>query len=144
MASNRARGKAFEKRIADYLVSIGWQVQRAPSQAKFIGPGRFVCVASDFFGALDIIAIHPKQMFTLCIQATLHSGIGKKKKDLESVTWNLVAQRVQIWQKTESLRGGVRVLVKNNDAPDGWEEHIFRLVDGSWPAEGILGDYRPL
>lgn len=130
-----AAGKRFEKQIADFLVSLGWRVERANPKLMFLGPGRMISKAHDFFGNTDHIAVHPGVPFTLFIQASLDSGMGPlKMRKMDEMAWN-AAQRRQVWLKDRTARG--RIIVHYR-LPDRWEERSFRMQEGAWP-ESILG-----
>lgn len=135
LASNRARGNAFEKRIQEYLESIGYAVERARAKIIWIPGGivngkkqlRPISTSHDHFGCCDLIGIHPDRPFTIFIQTTLGSLTGRKEK-MQNFKWNLSAQRVQVWTRIESMQSGIRVLEL---CPNGeWLETIFRLKDG--------------
>jgi hypothetical protein len=133
--SNRAAGKRFENRIADYLKSLGFAVEKARAVVKFVGPGKAISGPQDILGVADIMAIHPQRSWTLFIQATLGS-ISPRLKKLESVDWSITGQRVQLWTRQVGMQGGIRVLTLNQDK--GWVEEFFRLKNGKWPPDGIL------
>lgn len=139
--ATRAAGNRFELRVKHFLESIGWTADKARQAAKFLGPGRIVGTPNDFFGCIDIMAVHPEKTYTLLVQTTLDSGIGRKKRDLEAVRWNLTAQRVQIWVPA-AMQSGIRALTLlsrgGNAEPARWSEQFFRMIQGEEPIGGIL------
>jgi len=126
----RGNGLRFEKDIADYLRSIGFAVDlAAPVRRSWRGPGgRMVHrnIKVDFFGVLDIMAIHPDMPYFLPIQATITRGaVAKKKRDMETVEWNLSASRPQIWVKGH----GSEI---DTDGLNGMLVSIFTMTKSGW------------
>lgn len=139
MGSTREKGKRFERRIKDYLISLGWTVDIARAAVHFVGPGKCFSSQCDFFGCADIVAIHSTQLYTLFIQAHAGEAFAKKRKDLENMKWGLT-QRVQLWVPQNEIRQGIRVFNMMARYPDipTWREFIFRMKNGEPPPEGIL------
>ncbi len=70
----------------------------------------FISQRQDLFGCVDIVAVLPKDCGRpLFIQATLHTGLGKKLKDLSAVPWDFLHVHVQIWHKRSD---GVTIIHK--------------------------------
>ena len=138
-SSTREKGKRFERRIRQYLESLGWTVDVARAAIHFIGPGKCFSSQCDFFGCADLICIKPDKPYTLFIQAHAGEAYAKKRKDLELVKWS-PAQRVQLWVPQEGILSGVRVfhLSAIHDDQTDWSEYIFRVKDGSEPPQGVL------
>ena len=138
----RAAGARFEDKCKKFLESLGWTADKARQAVKFIGPGRAVGTANDFFGCVDVMAVNPDKNYTLFVQCTKDSGVGRKKRDLEAVRWNLDSQRVQVWLPLQGMRGGIRVLRLmshgTNEREAVWVETLFRMATGVEPEGGVL------
>jgi hypothetical protein len=80
--SSRSKGLAKEKALARILTSVGYRVERAPLTARFIGKGRIVSVASDFFGSVDIEAIRRRTPMLL-IQACDNGNASHRRRKIE-------------------------------------------------------------
>lgn len=140
--SRREAGRRLETRIQKYLESLGWVVDKARAAVKFIGPGKFVSSRNDFWGFGDLSAIHPLRDFTLVVQTTLDSGVGRKRERAESIPWNLNVQRIQVWQPVASIQSGMRVLwLRKFTEPATWEDYIFKMKPREWPPSRILDNY---
>jgi hypothetical protein len=137
--SNRAAGQRFEKKIKDYLESIGFVVEKARASVIWIkkGPGKPTPISThhDLFGVADMIAIHPAKKYTLFVQATRDvSDAAPRRRKLEAVPWNHEAQRVQLWMLQPGIRGGIRVeelLPATGTAAQFWRENFFKLTNGA-------------
>lgn len=131
--NKKASGDRWEKRIQEYLISLGFKTDRAKRQIRMVGPGKWFSTPYDFLGVADIIAVHKDKPYTLFVQATTADPNCKKEK-MEKMGWNLNAQKVQIWTKFRSIQSGCRILNLKNKST--WEEHIFRIKDGI----NLMGD----
>jgi len=78
MVSTRAKGSKKEKEVADLFSWAEFAVSRAPLTAKFIGPGRVVSIAADFFGAFDLLAKRRGDPTVWC-QVTFENHAAKRK-----------------------------------------------------------------
>lgn len=139
--SNREAGNRFENRCRDYLESLGFAVDKARAKVMMIRDNktnkmRMISGPNDFFGCADLIAVHPSRPYTLFLQCTLDSGVGRKKDKLLAVPWNLSVQKVQIWMRQDGVKSGIRVTQFFAGAI--WQECIFRMHDGENPPEGVL------
>ncbi len=65
----------------------------------------FVSTRNDILGAIDLICVSPT--YIRMIQATMHTGTGKKLADLRQVPWPYDKVEVQLWIK----KGPRRVVV---------------------------------
>ena len=152
---NKARGDAFEKLVRAYLESIGWQVDKArPTLKRFFNPRTqgigYSSTQNDFWGVADLIAVKPSKQYTLVIQCTLHTGYKLKRDKLETINWNLDAQRVMIWTpdvrvgakkyKTDMRVFWMRDYVKDDagNRKGIWQEHYIRLENGIAPVTGLI------
>jgi len=103
MTSKRAKGNAFQDQICKYLEKQGWVCHNQKTVAKWI-PFKQIWTSqrNDLFGALDILAVNGESI--LGIQATLHTGIGKKIADVGAIPWPYEKMDIQIWQKKSPRR----------------------------------------
>lgn len=136
--SNREAGNRFEKRIEQYLISLGFAVERARAKIIWIpgqgGQRRPISTSHDIFGCVDLVGVHPAKSYTLFVQTTL--GDPKPRMDkLQAFRWNVGVQRVQLWQRQDGVLSGLRV---RRLEPMGWEESIFRMKDGVPPPAEVL------
>lgn len=95
--NNRSKGNVHEKKVADYLKTQGYQVERSFGKPGWrLGVGLVFC-ARDLFGAFDIVAIRKPDEVRF-IQVT--SGAVAERR----------ARAFQVWPKSEvweHLRAGV-------------------------------------
>lgn len=139
--STRAAGQRFELRCKKYLESVGFTVDKARAALRSFGPGKYFSSPCDFFGCADLIAVHPDKPYTLFVQcyASPGHGPGNKLKELGAVKWNLKAQNVQLWQRVDSIAGGIRTLIRREvDGQMAWGEMIWRMRNGEEPEGGLL------
>jgi len=135
-AGNRAAGKRFEKKLEDFLVTLGYRVQKAGQRVLWLKDKkthkiRPISLSADFFGCIDLIGIHPNKCQTLFVQATLDHVTGRKKDEIQQIPWNFSGQKVQLWRRQDGIMGGIKVEALQ---PEGtWHETIFRLRPGEWP-----------
>jgi len=100
--STRQTGNDFQDYIQKWLEEKGWVVHNQKTVSRAIPiKGKVVWVSQrqDIWGCLDLIA-KKSGKFTLFIQATTHTGRGKKERDLMTVPWG-DADEVQIWMKRD-------------------------------------------
>ena len=57
MNNTRAKGKRLEKKARSILEFDGWLVEQANPKLCFIGPGKVISKAHDFFGCWDLVAV---------------------------------------------------------------------------------------
>ena len=57
MKNTKAKGKRIEKDARLILEAEGWLVEQANPKLCFIGPGRMISKAHDFFGCWDFVAV---------------------------------------------------------------------------------------
>lgn len=132
--SNKSRGRAFEKKIQEYLESVGFKTDYARPTFRFLGPGRVISGPNDILGCIDIIGVHAEKPYTLFIQATASAptsgNVAPRKHKMEMVAWNFAHHRVQVW--TRYAPGMIRAytLKKTPDHKQEWSESIFRLRPG--------------
>ncbi len=127
--NNRAAGQRFEAKCKKYLESIGFTVDKARAALHFIGPGKFFSSQCDFFGAADLMAIHPAKTYTLFVQCHRGTSLNPRREKLEKVPWNFKAQKVQLWTADEIVRGGIRTWIRESWAL-GWEEARWKMESG--------------
>ena len=107
--NTRAKGNRFQDRIEKILKSWGWTVHNqktVSSLMKKIGKdGKlqefWISKRNDIFGAIDISARKPGEK-PLNIQATLHTDLKKRTKQLAAIPWALDHEDIQIWQGKEN------------------------------------------
>lgn len=96
--STKSKGTAHEKKVADYLLAQGYQVERGFKKVAFI-KGRMLAITKDLFAAFDIVAIRSPDDVRF-IQVTASRGGGdvaaRKRKCFE--VWP--ASEVWEWIKT--------------------------------------------
>lgn len=139
--TSRQKGKAFETKIRKYLESVGFTVDVARPTIKYCGPGKIFSGPNDFWGCLDLIAVHPEKAFTLGIQASCDVGnVAAKKKKCEAIPWNIMVQNIQIWVPLEGVRGGIRTYQLGIVQPTGiqWREILWAMKTGEVPVGGHL------
>lgn len=126
MTSNRAKGNNFQVQIVKYLEKQGWHCHNQVAMAKWL-PFRqmWVSTRNDILGCIDVLAVRPDAP-PLFIQATMHTGVGKKLADLRSVPWPYDRVDVQLWIK----RGPRRVTIMAVHAKD--EQILGELIAGKW------------
>lgn len=137
MANSRQKGNTFENKIKEYLISLGYRVDKARAKLLWLPDRKFpISSPCDLLEFADLIAVHPNRPYTLFIQATINpSNVSVRRKKAEDLTWNLSVQRVQVWCKDITLRGRVRVFSFKEDRT--WTELAFKPVAGAVP-EGCI------
>lgn len=113
--SRTSTGKAYEKEAREILESQGWLVEKAINKTIFLGPGKIISVAHDFFHCFDLIAKKLGEK-TRWIQVSVWEKASQKRKDLASFPATLAYDSVEIWGRVR--RGGkphFRVLKADQD-----------------------------
>jgi len=140
----KAKGDAWEEAIGDYLRSLGFAVEVAKPVRTIMrirGRSAWRNLKVDYFGCLDVMALHPDKPYFLGIQATTAIGeLSRKKAALRRVGWNLAATRPQIWiPEISTIRdvvGGVirlvRVVEPIGSPIAAWKESVYPLDRGVW------------
>ena len=103
--SKRQVGLDFQRWIKNYLVEKGWTVHnQTGTLSRITIKGKVILVprANDIFGCIDLVAVHPDRK-PLFIQATCHTGKGKKLADLNTVKWNDDHCDVELWMKSKGV-----------------------------------------
>ena len=140
--TKRQQGRAFELRIEKYLEKLGYRVETAHPVLQFIGPGKVRSKSHDFFGLLDIWAIHPGKQEQLLIQATISpDGASAKRKELEGWPWRPGRDQLQVWCRDPGSPQLIRVWCRLGMSAAGevhWEEALVRPSKPSWP-QSVLG-----
>lgn len=85
MKNRSALGKRLEGEVKEILTSEGWLVEQAIPKTIFIGPGKMIAVAHDFFGLFDLIAVRPNGFAAQVkfVQVTVWEETARKRKKLE-------------------------------------------------------------
>ncbi|MCK7508957.1 MAG: hypothetical protein MZV70_36280 [Desulfobacterales bacterium] len=118
----------------------GWVHNQKPVSKRIFTPKGpiFVSGRNDLFGAFDLMVLLDRRR-TKYIQATLHTGIGEKKKQIDKLPWHPLYSSYEIWQKIP--RKGVRILVKI-DIPDLWVDRgLYKLFKDETEAEALFPEY---
>jgi len=123
--SNKSIGKAFEKKVRGIMEAEGWQVETANPKLQFIGPGRMISKAHDFFGCIDLIGVHPKAPYTVFVQCTTGAAAPRRKK-MEAIKWNYDGHRVVLIKRMPNKRDWT-VYTKQNDKD--WFAWIVKPAD---------------
>jgi hypothetical protein len=112
MTSKRAKGSAFERWVEAWLIKNdpSCTVHRQTTCSKWLPLKKiFISTRNDILGCIDLIYVSP--IGIRMIQATCHTGVGKKFADLRAVTWPWELFRdiisVELWVK----RGPRRVTI---------------------------------
>lgn len=132
---SRQKGAAFERRIKNYLRSIGF-IGGRPRELRGYVPGRGP-ILGDFLDC-DLVMVHNERPYTLFIQAHAGTSPGPRMAKLEAIAWNPAAQRVQLWLVMGGVRSGIKVMTLEGGKT--WVERLFKVKEGQWPADReILG-----
>lgn len=117
MQSKRAKGSAYERWVEAWLIKNdpSCKVHRQVSLSKYIpSKGIHVSARNDILGAIDLIAVNSSSI--RMIQATCHTGTGKKLKDLRLIPWPYDKVSVELWMKRSPRRTTVwRVYADHED-----------------------------
>jgi len=106
--NNRSKGNRHEKKVADYLKSQGYLVERGFGKPGWM-PGRgIVFCARDLFGAFDLVAIRQPNEVRF-IQVTSGAVAVRRKKTFS--IWPLA----EVW---EHLRAGVYRIHRHDQPPN--------------------------
>lgn len=128
-ASKRAKGSAFERWVEAWLIKNdpSCKVHRQVSLSKWLPFKKiFVSTRRDILGCIDLICVSPSKI--TMIQATMHTGTGKKLADLRSIPWPYDKVRVQLWQKKGPRRIVVWDVQKDHEHIEG-EIHSGKWVN---------------
>ena len=155
--NNTRKGSAYEDAIRKYLESLGYTVDKARATRKQLfgprGPIRdkkgnpvYVSSRNDFFGCVDLIALHPQKSYTLFIQATKDRGVSRKQSKLETVDWNLRHHRVQVWMPSAGGPGttavhiltGLPHAIGNTQEAAIWQKVVIKRRKGVPCQEMVL------
>ena len=78
--SNASKGKTYEREAKQAYESMGYIVEQAIPKTVFVGPGRVMCIAHDFFGFWDLIC--KKVDETVWVQVSTVERVSVKRKFL--------------------------------------------------------------
>ena len=98
--NTRARGNAFQDRCAGYLTAEGYAAHNQKTASRAIPiKGKVVWVSqrNDIFGAFDLVAVRAGERVRF-IQVTLDSGVAKRVKEVNGISWPLEFMTVELWQ----------------------------------------------
>lgn len=116
----RARGMAFQERMAKYLESNRWRVEVAkPIYSRFTdesGAEQVRNRGEDFFECFDLFAVrHDRKNLLVQVTSSL-SGASARKAKITLKKWNLAVNAVQVWALMPDTRVRVARLTKK-----GWQ-----------------------
>lgn len=97
MVNTVNKGASAEREAIAALQAEGYAVHRCvrtPVRTR----GRWVMVANDVFGCIDLIAKKEGQGRTRWIQITAGRDIGRKIQDLAAIPWDNAHDSVEIWR----------------------------------------------
>jgi hypothetical protein len=114
-----SKGTHVELLAIRLLEAEGYKVHRCVRTGQRRGP-IFVSQSNDVFGCIDLVAKKLGHR-TRWIQVTAHSGIGRKKKDLDEVPWDPQFDAVEIWRWV----GGQR---RRNKSTGAWLDRQYFQV----------------
>jgi len=128
--SRRAKGNNFQSWIVKYLEKQGMVCHNQLAMAKWLPYKKmWVSTRNDILGCVDVIAVNSTQI--IMIQATMHTGTGKKLADLRAVPWPYDKVEVQLWQK----KGPRRIVVIGVYLDS--QKVLGQIINGKWKdAEG--------
>ncbi len=135
MTSKRAKGNAFQDQVCKYLEKQGYVTHNQKTVAKWL-PFKQIWTSqrNDIFGCLDILAVNGERI--LGIQATMHTGIGKKIADVGAIPWPSEKIDIEIWQKKNPRRWVVWSVGLLYGKPKRWlkgEVHSGKWVEPEEP-----------
>ncbi|HEX9710496.1 MAG TPA: hypothetical protein VGB42_11110, partial [Candidatus Thermoplasmatota archaeon] len=91
-----SKGTQIELLAIKVLEAEGFVVHRAVRTGQKRGP-LWISQSNDIFGCIDLVAKRRGQR-TRWIQVTADGGVGRKKRELLEVPWDLVHDSVEIWR----------------------------------------------
>ncbi len=105
MTSKRAKGSAFERWVEAWLIKNdpSCKVHRQVSLSKYLpSKGIHISTRNDILGCIDLVMVNASEI--RMIQATCHTGTGKKLNDLRQVPWPYDKVSVELWMKRAPRR----------------------------------------
>ena len=144
--SNVSRGKQYEKECEAILTAKLYLVERAFNKTVFLGPGRIISVAHDFFGLWDIMARKKSGSFndadmTLWVQVTTWESVAiRKRKIRESgARWDDGHNQSCLYARIRGRNGHFRVLWGEHDYEwHGQVEQLIKPISRPVKAKGEL------
>ena len=109
----RAKGKRLEKMAEDILARDGYLVEKANPKLMFIGPGKVISRAHDFFGAWDIICVPKKEGLLKFIQVSVWEEMSHKIKQVRDFPQGKYRQEIWLWH-SRGRNGHFRILESPN------------------------------
>lgn len=94
--NTKAKGNAIEKAAQAILERDGYWVERARPVIVWLGPRRPISTAHDYWGKIDLIALHPIKQARL-IQCSVPGELSRKRKLLDGWLPHGVSVEVWIW-----------------------------------------------
>lgn len=88
MPKNRsAQGKGYEREVIKIMEAEGWTVEQAINKTIFIGPGRIISVAHDFFGLWDLMCIKGNTLLFIQVTVWEHASDKRRKIEKSPLDW---------------------------------------------------------
>lgn len=131
-----SKGTELERKAENELIRDGYNVERARPDRRFIGPGRCITMAHDFFGAFDLFTlpycgVGEWRWIQVCTDHTSHAA--ERRRKIEAFQMLLQGNReaphpghsLELWR----WRGGRAR--KKDRLQRGWVKERLR-VDRTW------------
>lgn len=121
-----AKGKKFEKEVKTILESKGYMVEQAIPKTIFLGKGKIIAIAHDFFGCWDLIAKKIGEP-TLWVQVSTVGNLSHKRKQIakSNYDWNSDFDCPMIMAREE---GKMRYRVCYGRDDYAWVGEIWEVV----------------
>ena len=130
MASKKARGSAFQRRVKAWIEKMypGCVVHNQTGSTVKTKGGWVAVGSTDILNCVDLLAVIPgkKPVF---IQASLHGMVQKRLEDFEKIPWNFNHVCVQLWTGREDGRISIKQLDVERNAPDGPYLGLFDIAE---------------
>lgn len=126
MQNKRTKGNRFQDWVESWVLKTfpGAAIHNQKTSSKKIVyrdkktgqlKEQWISTRNDIFGCIDLICILPNSDKTNYIQATEHTGVTKRVKEMEKVPWHFNTMNVYLFQKRERGRVSVKQLQKINN-----------------------------
>jgi len=125
MVTNKQKGDKVEREIQHILEKKGFVVMKSPRTMRFIGPGRFISMANDYFGLYDLCAKKNKETFWIQAKSNINHVYEAQKKIAEfHLEYNCSNEYSEIWLRV-AKKGFVTYVF--NDLSKKWEKIFLDL-----------------
>lgn len=92
--NRKAKGNLLQRYVKQILEADGYEVEVCKPRTVWVGPGRVISVSEDFYGKIDLIAVHATQLPRM-IQVSVPSELSRKRKLLDG--WQPFGVIVEVW-----------------------------------------------